>query len=84
MAAAAMAAMALVSTTAMAAAAAAAAAGTPTAAAGGGPFEHALGHGGSRYGRSTAALAAAPGGRWDYSCAATAHLSLAFRELAGR
>ena len=56
--------------------------GTPTAT-GVGPFEHALGHAPSRYGRSTATLAAEPGDKWDYSCAGIATLAMIFAKVAG-
>ncbi|OED39982.1 serine hydrolase [Chromatiales bacterium (ex Bugula neritina AB1)] len=56
--------------------------GVPTAA-GTGPFEHALGFGDNRYGRSAALLATNPGSGWDYSDPAFAHLSLLFSRIAG-
>jgi len=49
-----------------------------------GAFEHALGRNPNRRGNWAAKLSSAPGTDWDYSDAAYAHLSLLFRNVAGR
>ena len=48
-----------------------------------GPFEHAFGHGDSRYGLSAASLSAEPGTVWEYSDPAFAHLSVLFAKVSG-